>query len=90
MISGVRRHGFDTGKVRHGYTHIVDTPSTFQKAMTTILKPLLGAGVLIYLDDIIIMAVTFEKHLKLLREVFILLRNVSLMVNLEKCKFLRK
>lgn len=49
-------------------------PSTFQKTMNTILKPILGAVVLVYLDDIIVMAATFEEHLRLLREVFTFLR----------------
>lgn len=30
--------------------------------MSTILRPLLGKGVLVYLDDIIIMAAKFEEH----------------------------
>lgn len=65
-------------------------PSTFQKAMNTILKPLLGKGVFVYLDDIIVMAATFLEHWRILGEVFRLLRNAGLAVKFEKCKFLTK
>lgn len=65
-------------------------PSNFQKAMNTILRSLLGKGVLLYLDDIIVMAAIREEYLMLLRKVFTLLRNAGLSEKLEKCKFLRK
>lgn len=42
------------------------------------------------MGNIIIMAATFEEHLRLSRKVFNLLRNASLTVKLEKCKFLKK
>lgn len=61
-------------------------PSTFRKAMNTIHKSLLDKVVLVYLDDIIVMAATFEEDTK---EVFTLFRNAGLAVRLEKCKFLR-
>lgn len=59
--------------------------SIFQKDMNTIHKLLLDMDVLVYLDDIIVMAATFEDHLRL-REVLTLLENAGLMVKLEKCK----
>lgn len=43
-------------------------PSTFRKVLNTTLKSLLGKVVLLYLDDIIAMAATFEKHLRILRK----------------------
>lgn len=63
---------------------------TFQKAMNTILKHLIGKSALVYLDDVIVPAATFEEHLRLLREVLSLLRNAGLTVKLEKCTFLKK
>lgn len=62
----------------------------FQKVMNTILRLLLGSGVLVYLEGIIVMAAIFQEHLRLLREVFTLLHNAGLTVKLEKCKFLKK
>lgn len=43
-------------------------PSTFRKAMNTTLKSLLGNVVLVYLDDIILMAATVEEHLRIQRK----------------------
>lgn len=37
-----------------------DAPFTFQKAMHKIPRPLLGKGVLVYLDDIIVVATKFD------------------------------
>lgn len=65
-------------------------PSTFEKTINTIHRPLLSKEVLIYLGDIIVMEATFEEHLRLLREIFTLLRNARLTVNFDKCKFFRK
>lgn len=56
--------------------------------MNTILRPLLGKRV--YLGDVIVMAATFEEYLRLLREVFTMMRNAGLTVKLGKCTFLRK
>lgn len=49
--------------------------------MNTILKPLLGKNVLIYLDNIIVIAAVIEKHLMVLREVFMLLCNFDITVS---------
>lgn len=64
-------------------------PSTCQKATHKILKHLVGKKVFVHLDDISVMAAIFEKHLMLMRNVYILLRNSDLTVKLEKNKFLR-
>lgn len=58
--------------------------------MNTILKPLNAKDVLVYLDDIIVIATTFEEHLGLLREEFKSFINAGLTVKLEKCKLMRK
>lgn len=47
--------------------------STFKNAMNTVFRLFLGKGVFVYLYDITVMAATFEKHLRILREVFTLL-----------------
>lgn len=43
-----------------------------------------------YLDDIIIVSVTFEEHIKLLGEVFKILKDTNLTINLKKCEFFKK
>lgn len=45
-------------------------PSKFQKTINTNLRLLLGKGVLIYLDNFIVMATTYVEHLRLLRDFF--------------------
>lgn len=44
-------------------------PFTFQKVMNTIFRTVLGKGVFVYLNYIIVIMATFEEHLRLLREV---------------------
>lgn len=86
----ITRNGcFAFNRMIFGYSGAL---STFQKAMNTMLKPLIGKGVLVYLDDIIIiiMAATFEQHLRLFREVFTL-KSIKGTTHgkFEKCNFLR-
>lgn len=45
---------------------------------------------MIYLDDIIVNAATFEEHLMFLEEFFTLLRNGGSGVKMERCKFLKR
>lgn len=40
-----------------------------------------------YLDDVVIVTHTFEKHLEVLEEVFRRLKEAGLTVSLEKCQF---
>jgi len=49
---------------------LANAPSTFQSAMDATLGKLLWTTALIYLDDILIFASTFEKHIQRLRLVF--------------------
>ncbi|EFN65085.1 Uncharacterized protein F44E2.2 [Camponotus floridanus] len=62
-------------------------PATFQRLLDSVLGPELEPHVFVYLDDIIIISRTFEKHLELLRETFRRLRDARLRLNPEKCRF---
>jgi hypothetical protein len=65
-------------------------PATFQRLLDEVLGPELEPNVLVYLDDIIIISQSFEKHLQHLREVFQRLREAKLRINPEKCHFCRE
>jgi hypothetical protein len=79
---------------------LCNAPATFQKVMNDLLKPLLNSGstrgpqaraarggVLVYMDDILIHAVTPEEHHRLLREVLKILADNKFYCRLTKCEF---
>ncbi|KAL6419674.1 hypothetical protein ACFW04_011286 [Cataglyphis niger] len=62
-------------------------PATFQRLLDSVIGPALEPNVFVYLDDIIVISRTFERHLELLTEVFRRLRAARLRLNPEKCRF---
>lgn len=68
---------------------LVNSPSTYQRLMEDCFSDLNNKICLIYLDDIIIYASTFEEHLERLGMVFQRLEECGLKLNQEKCKFFR-
>ena len=58
--------------------------------MDLVLEGLLGHGVYVYLDDIIINASSLEKHEKLCTEVFERLKKARILLDSKKCMFLRR
>lgn len=62
-------------------------PSTFQRAMNTVLGPLKDHGCVVYLDDILVVGTTEEEHLRNLDEVLERLYNAGFRLNREKCQF---
>lgn len=61
---------------------LTNAPATFQGVMNTILGSLLRKGVLVFIDDILIYSASFEEHLKLVRQVFAILKEHQLKVKL--------
>ncbi len=66
---------------------LTSAPSTFQRAMNTLLRDLLDRGVIVYLDDILVYTKTKEEHLILLRKLFEKLRLNKFYAKLSKCSF---
>lgn len=67
-----------------------DAPLTWQRAINTILANVIGKGVYIYLDDVIIYGKTFEEHNKNLVYVMNRLKENNLQLKISKCNFYAK
>lgn len=66
-----------------------NSPATWQRLIDKVLGPELEPHVFVYLDDVVIVTQTFEKHLAILDEVFRRLREANLTVSIDKCQFCR-
>lgn len=75
---------FESLVVRDG---LKNAPAVFQYFLNDVLQELLGCGVVIYIDDIVIYADTLEELRRRTLRVFELLRNAGLFVKAEKCEF---
>ena len=64
---------------------LVTAPSTFMRAMTKILTPVLGRHTLAYLDDVVVFSPTFGEHLDHLKETLTLLQDAEFRLNRAKC-----
>jgi len=69
---------------------LIDAPNFFCYVMSTVLSDLIGKGVVIYIDDILVYSETFEEHLRLLRLVMERLQAFGLTLSSAKCTFARK
>lgn len=63
------------------------SPLTWQQTINTILWELIGNGVYVYLDDIIIYARTRTEHDEILRTVMEKLKQHNLQLKISKCEF---
>ena len=69
---------------------LCNAPSTFARLMELVLKGLHWKICLIYLDDVIVMAPTFEEELERLKQVFERLAHAGLKLKPKKCFLFRK
>ncbi|CCE34914.1 uncharacterized protein CPUR_08853 [Claviceps purpurea 20.1] len=64
---------------------LMNAPATFQALMNYIFRDLLDAGLLVYMDDLLIYAKTVEEHDALVKEVLSRLSQYNLAVAAHKC-----
>ncbi|CDJ27602.1 Polyprotein, related [Eimeria mitis] len=62
-------------------------PATFQANINAYLQPLLGNGVIAYLDDVLVYSATLESHIRLLEQVLGIFLRHQFYPKLTKCKF---
>lgn len=64
-------------------------PATWQRFVDTVLGANMEPNVFVYLDHIIVVTSSFERHLEVLSEIFKRIQSAKLTLNKEKCKFCR-
>ena len=69
---------------------LCNAPATFQRLMERMLGSLIGLGVLVYIDDVLIYAETPEQLIETLSTVLKLLTNAGLKCKASKCSLLLK
>lgn len=62
-----------------------NAPATFQRLVNTVLSGVSNCNA--YLDDLVIYTDTWEKHMRVLEQVFDRLAHATLTINLAKCEF---
>ena len=67
-----------------------NAPATFQRLMDVVLAGLQWSTCLVYIDDVVIMGITFKEHLQHLREVIQRLRDANFKLRPNKCHFCQK
>lgn len=66
---------------------LTNSPSTFMRLMTYVMKSFIGLCVVVYFDDILVYIKSIDDHFEHLKCVFYVLIQEPLFVNLEKCFF---
>lgn len=68
---------------------LTNAPATWQRLVDKLLGAKMEPYVFVYLDDIIVISDTFDKHLELLETIFEKLVSAGLTLSADKCQFCR-
>lgn len=68
---------------------LTNAPATFQHAMNSAFRGLLGKFVLVYLDDILVFSKNEQEHVEHLRQVLDILRQQKYYAKMSKCEFMK-
>uniref|UniRef100_A0A4W5P6M8 ribonuclease H n=1 Tax=Hucho hucho TaxID=62062 RepID=A0A4W5P6M8_9TELE len=86
--------GFSTTSVHYAYLvmsfGLKNAPLVFQSFVDEIFRDLLGQGVVVYIDDILIYSATRAEHVSLVRRVLGRLLEHDLYIKAEKCLFFQQ
>lgn len=66
---------------------LCNAPQTMSRLMDRVIPATLRTEVFVYLDDLLVISDTFERHMEVLQEVARCLRLAGLTINVEKSKF---
>ncbi|KAK3545138.1 hypothetical protein QTP70_001438 [Hemibagrus guttatus] len=66
---------------------LTNAPAVFQALINGVFRDLLGRGVIVYIDDILVYSTSMEDHIRQVREILASLQRHHLFVKLEKCEF---
>ena len=66
-----------------------NSPLTFQRMVNHLFSGIIGNGLFVYMDDLIVVSRDVDSHFEKLSLVFERLSNAGLKLNLQKCKFFR-
>jgi hypothetical protein len=66
-----------------------NAPSAFQREIQAVLSGFPSNKVIAYIDDILIMGISFEEHLNLVHKVLQTLQNYNLKIKPSKCEFFK-
>ncbi len=84
---------FSTHEGHYEYTRmpfgLKNAPRIFQRIINSALAGIIGNEAFVYLDDIIIFSESFEDHLMRLRHVLSRLRSSRLLIQPDKCEFVK-